>query len=155
VLEIPRAIKHYYRKAMILIGILLLLVVALFFALNLGSAIAALLGLSMVLLQLARRNKGFCPWLIAVVLLQGGLGSLAGAWGLYYAVSPSWPQSNWPQSNWPEIAWIAGYLVGGAVGVVLGAVEVARWRKDEVKRGLGSIRDFFATLRDEFAELPR
>jgi hypothetical protein len=134
---------------MLFLVLLLLFFMVLFIVANLCSTTATILGLSMVLLHLARRNKSFWSWLIAVVLLQGGVGSLGGAWGLYYAVSPSWPQS-----NWPEIAWAAGYLAGGALGAILGAVEVARWKGDDVKCGVRSIGDFFATLQDEFAELP-
>lgn len=134
---------------MFFFGILMLLFIAVFFAANFASAIAALVGLGMVLLQLAHRNKSFWPWLIAVVLFLGGAGSLGGGWGLYYAVNPSWPHS-----NWPEIAWIAGYLVGGAVGVTLGGVEVIRWKGDDVKRVIQAIKDFVYTAREDLAEIP-
>lgn len=134
---------------MFFFGILMLLFLAVFFVINIGSAIAALVGLGMVVLQLVHRSKSFWPWIIAVVLLLGGVGSLGGAWGLYYAIV-----SSWPGTNWPEISWIAGYLVGGSVGVILGVMEVIHWKREKVKQTWTTFTAIFRATADEIAEMP-
>ncbi|RYG67477.1 hypothetical protein EON80_13510 [bacterium] len=122
-------------------------VLLLFLALNLGAASAAMLGLTMTVVLRWRHNHGVWPWLFAMPLLLGGIGALSSSWGAsYYA------RLQWPQEDWFAQSWTAGYIVGGAIGVLVGFGGVLCCKWDDVRKFARSCQDTFTVAKAGIAE---
>ena len=119
-----------------------------FIALNLLAVCAFGVGFIILVTLWLRRKAEFWPLLLAMTFFFGGAGALGGAWGAFYGASELWPDSVWP--FW---GWIGGYILGGTVGVLLGAFGVAWERRRELPRVATDLKMRFRALQTQFATL--